>query len=79
MSEFNANPPQPRLPDPGQPQFTPPRGHVPPGTPAWQSIPSAVRFAVWVWAISVIASLAGAAILLVLFAIGINAAILGGN
>lgn len=46
---------------------------------AWKSAPAAVRFAVWVWAISVIASLAGAAILIVLFAVGLNLAILGGS
>ena len=46
---------------------------------AWKSAPAAVRFAVWVWAISVIASLAGVAILVVLFAVGLNLAILGGS
>ena len=54
-------------------QFTPPRGSVLPGTPAWQSIPSAVRFAVWVWAISVIVSVAGAVIVALLFMLGVAA------
>ena len=48
-------------------QFTPPRGYVAPGTPAWQSLPTAVRFAVWVWTVLMIASVIGGAIFAVLW------------
>jgi len=59
-----------------QQQFTPPRGFVPPGTPAWQSLPSAVRVAVWVWAVFTIASAVGAVILALLFVLGFSVAVL---
>lgn len=55
--------------------FTPPRGWVPPGTPAWQSVPKPVRFAVWVWAVMVIAGAVGAALLLLLVIVGANLAV----
>ncbi|MGH3382345.1 MAG: hypothetical protein ACRDP6_47215 [Actinoallomurus sp.] len=32
----------------------------------WKSIPGAVRFAVWVWAVSVIASIAATAVVVLL-------------
>lgn len=41
--------------------------YVPPT--AWQSAPVAVRFAVWVWAVAVIAGVAGAIVGLVTWAI----------
>jgi hypothetical protein len=55
-----------------QPQFTPPPTYKPTyvaATPptAWQSLPSAVRFAVWVWTVCMIASVVGAAIFAVLW------------
>ena len=40
---------------------------------AWQSIPSPVRFAAWVWAISVILSVAGAVLFAVLMVLGLAA------
>ena len=46
---------------------------------AWESVPSGVRFAVWVWAVSVIAAVVGGVLFLALFVIGINIAMLGGN
>jgi hypothetical protein len=48
-----------------QQQYTPPRGFVAPGTPAWQSMPSAVRFAVWLWAVATIVSFTGGAVIAV--------------
>ena len=71
--------PQPRLPDPGQPEYKPPIAITYVPRDAWESAPKAVRFAVWVWAISVIAGLALAAVFMVLFAIGMNVAMLGGR
>ena len=66
--------PQPSLPDPGQPEFGRRPIAVIPMTPtAWQSIPSPVRFAAWVWAISVILSVAGAVLFAVLMILGLAA------
>ena len=71
---------QPQYPNPpyeGGPKFTeqynlPAVELIAPPT-AWQSIPSPVRFAAWVWAISVIVGVAGAALFAVLFVLGLAA------
>lgn len=47
-----------------------------PAPTAWKSVPGAVRVAVWVWAISILLSLAMAVVLGVLFLLGFYAAIL---
>jgi hypothetical protein len=46
---------------------------VDPTPSAWKSIPEAVRFAVWVWAISVILGIVGAILFGVVFVIGMAA------
>ena len=64
-----------RPPFEGGPQSTEPRplAVIPMPPTAWQSIPSPVRFAAWVWAISVIVGVAGAALFAVLFVLGLAA------
>lgn len=49
--------------------------YVPPT--AWQSLPGPVRFAVWVWAVMVIAGAVGAALVLLAVVVGFNAAVWG--
>lgn len=55
--------------------FTPPRGTVPPGTPAWQSIPKPVRLAIWIWAVCVIVGTIGAAVGAALWFLVLSAAL----
>lgn len=58
-----------------QQQPIPPRGVVPPGTPAWQSLPTAIRVAVWMWAVITIASVIGSALAAVIFLFAMMAAL----
>ena len=71
--------PQPSLPDPGQAEYRQttqrPVAVVNMPQSAWQSLPSAVRFAIWLWTISVIVGFVGAIIMGVLFALGMGLAL----
>lgn len=67
--------PYPRLPDPGRAEYetayVEPTEHVfMPQPTAWQSIPGAVRFSVWLWAVLMILGAVFAAFWFVVMVLG---------